>query len=172
MMKNFILIALAVSTVFLFGASDSLSQEKQTTSNESSYPKPFPLHQAEFSTFLNAMKTAGLGKIFKGTGPFTGFIPSNAAFEKFDKKAWAELQKPENQDKLVKLLTYHMITGRYNIDHLKSMAPAHLKTINGKDLEITADENGVRVNNIVISEPNLEGPNWTVHKIETVLTPK
>ncbi len=160
MMKNFTLIALAAFIGVLCVAA------------QSSYQEPTPLHRPEFSTFHKAMETAGLGEMFQGTGPFTGFIPSNEAFEKFDKKVWKDLQKPENQDKLVKLLTYHMINGRYNIDHLKGMAPSHLKTINGKDLDVTAEGNEVKVNDIVISQSNLEGPNWTVHKIETVLTPK
>lgn len=173
-LNKFILIVLAL--VISIGAGYYLSQENVISQEESaskkSYPEPFPLHRAEFSTFLDAIETAGLGHIFLGTGPFTGFIPANEAFDKLDKKKWEDLQKPENRDQLTTILTYHMIPGKYTIDNLNRLAPTRLKTLNGQYLDITIENKEMKVNNVKIIQADLEGPNWMVHKIDSVLTPK
>jgi uncharacterized surface protein with fasciclin (FAS1) repeats len=41
--------------------------------------------------------------------PFTVFAPTNAAFAKLPEGAVDDLLKPENKEKLVKVLTYHVV---------------------------------------------------------------
>ena len=176
--SKYFLIASTLLIILLGAIGYYISQKNVETpgnvpsiSSIKSYPKPFPLHHAEFSTFLNAMQTAGLEHLFQDTGPFTGFIPTNEAFEKLDKNTWVDLLKPENQDRLTAILTYHMISGKYNINHLNRIAPTSFKTINGNYIDVVVENKETRVNNAKIIQANLEGPNWMVHKIDTVLIP-
>ena len=138
-------------------------------SSQKDFPEPTPLHRPELSTFYKAIQAADLGHIFKGTGHYTGFVPTNEAFEKLDKKKWAELQKPKNRDMLLDVLTYHMVTGKYKLEGLKT---GQLKTLNGKNIDIQVSENGITVNKAKIVQGNLEGPNWYIHEIDTVLIPE
>ena len=106
--------------------------------------------------------------MFRGTGPFTGFIPTNAAFEKLGVSQVEELLKPENKDQLAAILTYHMVPGKYKSDSLKS---TRLQTINGKYLDIKVENHKITVNNAKVVKADLEGPNWIVYEIDTVLIP-
>ena len=65
-----------------------------------------------FSTLVAAVKAAGLAETLSGSGPFTVFAPTNAAFEKLPAGTVEKLLKPENKDQLVKVLTYHVVPGK------------------------------------------------------------
>lgn len=151
-----------------YSQDDKIQDKFITSPPQANYPTPYPLHRAELSAFLSALREAGLGGLFKGTGPFTGFIPTNDAIDKLGKGKWDELLKPENKDKLADILTYHMVPGKYKTDSLKS---ERMQTINGKYLNITVENNEIKVNNAKVIQANLEGPNWIVHEIDTVLIP-
>ena len=65
----------------------------------------------EVTTVVAAIKAAGLVDTLKGKGPFTVFAPTNAAFNKLPAGTVEELLKPENKEKLTKILTYHVHAG-------------------------------------------------------------
>ena len=65
----------------------------------------------QVTTVVAAIKAAGLVDTLKGPGPFTVFAPTNAAFDKLPKGTVDELLKPENKEKLKKILLYHVHTG-------------------------------------------------------------
>ena len=106
--------------------------------------------------------------IFVGTGPFTGFAPSNEAFQKFGKEKLHQLLNPDNRDQLTSLIIYHVVPGKYLSKDLKSM---DLKTINGKSLAITVQNGEIKVNNAKVIRKDLVGPNGVIHIIDTVLVP-
>src|SRR5918998_6628359 len=64
-----------------------------------------------FTTLVAAVKAAGLVDTLKGTGPFTVFAPSDAAFKKLPAGTVENLLKPENKAQLTKVLTYHVVPG-------------------------------------------------------------
>lgn len=129
-----------------------------------------PIREPELSTFANAADTVGLTHLFQGTGPFTAFVPTNAAFDKLGKDKLQQLLEPQNQDRLTDILIYHIVPGKYMARNLKSM---RLQTINGKYLTITTDNNGeIRVNGAKVVRTDLVGPNGVVHEIDTVLIPQ
>jgi uncharacterized surface protein with fasciclin (FAS1) repeats len=66
---------------------------------------------ADLSTLVAAVTAAGLGETLSGTGPFTVFAPTNAAFAKVDKATLDGLLKPEAKDKLAAILKYHVVAG-------------------------------------------------------------
>lgn len=63
------------------------------------------------TTLVAAVKAAGLVDTLKGPGPFTVFAPTNEAFAKLPAGTVEDLLKPENKDKLVKILTFHVVSG-------------------------------------------------------------
>jgi hypothetical protein len=58
------------------------------------------------------VKAAGLVDALKGNGPFTVFAPTDEAFAKLPAGTVDTLLKPENKEKLVAILTYHVVPGR------------------------------------------------------------
>merc|ERR1712108_15946 len=65
------------------------------------------INTPQLSTLLAAVQAAGLAETLSGEGPFTVFAPTNAAFEKLPAGTVEDLLRPENKDKLVKILTCH-----------------------------------------------------------------
>ena len=65
-----------------------------------------------FKTLVAAVQAAGLVDTLKGAGPFTVFAPTDEAFAKLPAGTVDDLLKPENKDKLVKLLTHHVVPGK------------------------------------------------------------
>ena len=65
-----------------------------------------------FKTLVAAVKAADLVETLKSPGPFTVLAPTDEAFKKLPAGTVESLLKPENKEKLVKLLTYHVIKGK------------------------------------------------------------
>ena len=65
-----------------------------------------------FKTLAAALGAAGLVETMKGAGPFTVFAPTDEAFAKLPKGTVEDLLKPENKEKLVAILTYHVVAGK------------------------------------------------------------
>lgn len=160
---------------FLFSISMTLSgmvyaqtMQTQPTSSFAPLPANHPLNDPDLSTFRELINNTGVYNLFQGTGPFTAFVPSNAAMEKYGRAKLVELKKPKNEDQLTDLLLYHVVPGKYLTQYIK---PETVRTINGKTLTLGKNGTEVRVNNARIIKADLEGPNGVVHIIDTVLTP-
>ena len=65
----------------------------------------------QFKTLAAALDAAGLVETLKGSGPFTVFAPTDAAFAKLPAGTVENLLKPENKDQLTAILTYHVVAG-------------------------------------------------------------
>lgn len=142
-------------------------QVKPVPSKEKKYEND-PISAPELTRFKEALIAADLGNIFEGTGPFTAFVPSNAAFDKLGKDRLNELLKPENKDELASLLMYHIVHGRYGSNALKSK---ELKTLNGKNITIAVKDGSITVNNAKMVKTDLNGSYGVIHEIDTVLVP-
>src|SRR6186997_1361637 len=66
----------------------------------------------QFKTLAAALKAADLVATLKGPGPFTVFAPTDEAFAKLPAGTLDNLLKPENKDKLRRILTYHVVPGK------------------------------------------------------------
>ena len=82
-----------------------------------------------FTTLVAAVQAAGLVDTLKGPGPFTVFAPTDAAFAALPAGTVEDLLKPENKDKLVAILTYHVVPGKVMSTDLTEGMMA--KTVNG-----------------------------------------
>ena len=127
------------------------------------------VNSADHTTLVAAVKAAGLVETLKGAGPFTVFAPTNAAFEKLPKGTVEDLLKPENKEKLSKILTYHVHAG----DAIKSgdVKTMNLSTVNGKDLMVKAADGGVWINDAKVIKTDVVCSNGVIHWIDTVLMP-
>src|SRR5262249_25152122 len=67
------------------------------------------VNSKDHTTLVAAVKAAGLVDTLQGTGPFTVFAPTNAAFAKLPAGTVDNLVKPENKATLTKILTYHVV---------------------------------------------------------------
>jgi uncharacterized surface protein with fasciclin (FAS1) repeats len=123
-----------------------------------------------FNTLVTAVKAAGLVDTLKGTGPFTVFAPNDAAFAKLPAGTVENLLKPENKDKLVAILTYHVVPGKVmskDIAGKKMM----VKTVEGGQVAIDAKD-GVSVDGAKVVKADIETSNGVIHVIDTVVIPK
>jgi len=124
---------------------------------------------ADFSTLVAAVKAAGLAETLSGTGPFTIFAPTNAAFAKLPKGTVDDLLKPENKAKLTAILTYHVVAGKVMAADVKTMMA---KTVQGSELNVKVADSGVTVDGAKVVKTDLVGSNGVIHVIDTVLMPK
>lgn len=121
-----------------------------------------------FNTLAAALTAAGLIDTLKGEGPFTVFAPTDAAFAALPAGTVEDLLKPENKDKLIAILTYHVVAGKVmSTDLAEGMMAA---TVNGAQITITLD-GGAKVNGAVISAADIEASNGVIHVIDSVILP-
>lgn len=126
------------------------------------------------TTLVKAVKAAGLDGTLSGTGPFTVFAPTNAAFDKLPKGALDGLMKPESKENLKGVLTYHVIAGRLLAQDLKD--GQMLTTVNGEKLKISVQNGKVMVSNgkdapATVQIPDVISSNGVTHVIDGVLLP-
>ena len=121
-----------------------------------------------FTTLVAAIEAAGLVETLKGAGPFTVFAPTDAAFAALPAGTVEDLLKPENKDKLIAILTYHVVPGAVmSTDLTEGMMAA---TVNGAQVTITL-EGGAKVNGAVISAADIVATNGVIHVIDSVILP-
>lgn len=140
------------------------------------------VNSADHTTLVTAVKAAGLVETLKSSGPFTVFAPTNAAFRDLPDGTVPTLLKPENKEQLGKVLTYHVVAGRYDAAALiKAISSGHgratLATVNGEHLSFMM--NGER--NVVVRDAHggvaditiydVRQSNGVIHVVDRVLLP-
>lgn len=166
-----------------------LSAKAQTVivGGEQMYPSKDIIDNAVNSqahtTLVAAVKAADLVETLKGAGPFTVFAPTNDAFENLPAGTVESLLKPENKATLTKILTYHVVVGKYGFDDIAKLikagkGKAEIKTVSGGVLtammngphNITLkDEKGGTAN---INVYDVTQSNGVIHSIDSVVLPK
>ncbi|KJH71903.1 fasciclin domain-containing protein [Aliterella atlantica] len=122
-----------------------------------------------FKTLTAALKAADLTTTLEGTGPFTVFAPTDAAFAALPQEALQELLKPENKALLAKILTYHVVPGNVASTDLKS---GTVKTVEGGAINVKVDPaTGVTVNEAKVVQPDIKASNGVIHVIDKVILP-
>ncbi len=121
-----------------------------------------------FNTLVTAVKAAGLVETLQGKGPFTVFAPTDEAFAKLPAGTVESLLKPENKEKLVAILTYHVVPGKVLAADVKTMKA---KTVNGKELSLKVEGGAVTVDNAKVIKTDVAASNGVIHVIDTVILP-
>ncbi|MBL67057.1 MAG: hypothetical protein CMO74_01195 [Verrucomicrobiales bacterium] len=122
-----------------------------------------------FSTLVTAVKAAGLVETLKGEGPYTVFAPTDEAFAKLPKGTLESLLKPENKQKLVAILTYHVVPGKVMAKDVKS---GKVKTASGSSFKMKVSKKGVWVDNAKVVATDVKADNGVIHVIDAVILPK
>src|SRR5207302_8134954 len=92
-----------------------------------------------FKTLVAAVKAAGLVDTLKGDGPFTVLAPTDEAFAKLPAGTVEGLLKPENKDKLVAILTYHVIPARAMAADVVKLDGKSVKSVQGGTIKIEVE---------------------------------
>ena len=124
----------------------------------------------DFKTLAAALKAAGLIDTLKGAGPFTVFAPTDAAFAKLPAGTVEDLLKPENKEKLVAILTYHVVSGKVMAKDVVKLTEA--KTVNGKSVKVMAKGGKVMVDSANVVKTDIQCSNGVIHVIDSVLLPQ
>lgn len=122
-----------------------------------------------FNTLAAALKAAGLVDTLKGAGPFTVFAPTDEAFAKLPAGTVESLLKPENKEKLVGVLTYHVVPAKAMAADVKD--GASYKTVQGKELKATVKDGKVTIGGANVAKADVVASNGVIHVIDTVLLP-
>ncbi|MFH0232947.1 fasciclin domain-containing protein [Vibrio diabolicus] len=123
-----------------------------------------------FNTLVAAVKAADLVDTLKGEGPFTVFAPTDDAFAKLPDGTVDMLLMPENKDKLVSILTYHVVPGKVMAADVVKLDKA--TTVQGQDVMIKTMGDKVMVNDANVMATDVKAKNGVIHVIDTVIMPK
>ncbi|NUN66599.1 fasciclin domain-containing protein [Pseudanabaena biceps] len=153
-------------------ANDHVSQTapKKTTTVAAGNIVQVAVSNGSFKTLVAAVKAAGLVETLSGKGPFTVFAPTDEAFAKLPKGTVETLLKPENKAVLVKVLTYHVVSGSVASKSIKS-GSALVKTVEGGSVKVTKSAKGVVIDNSKVVAADVKASNGVIHVIDTVLLP-
>ena len=124
----------------------------------------------DFKTLATALQAAGLVDTLKGAGPFTVFAPTDEAFAKLPAGTVEDLLKPENKQKLVSILTYHVVAGDVMAKDVVKLTEA--KTVNGKEVKIMVQGGKVMVDGANVTKTDIKCSNGVIHVIDSVLLPQ
>lgn len=119
-----------------------------------------------FSTLAAALQAAGLVDALKGEGPFTVFAPTDEAFAKLPKGTVEALL--EDKDALTKVLTYHVLSGKVMASDVTGLTSA--PTLQGSSISIDTS-NGVKIDEAMVTQVDIETSNGVIHVIDSVLIP-
>jgi uncharacterized surface protein with fasciclin (FAS1) repeats len=122
-----------------------------------------------FKTLVAAVQAAGLVDTLKGEGPFTVFAPTDEAFAKLPEGTVETLLKPENKEKLVAILTYHVVSGKVMAADVKTMEVA---TVQGSKAKLKVDDGKVTIDSANVVKTDIETSNGVIHVIDAVILPE
>jgi transforming growth factor-beta-induced protein len=123
-----------------------------------------------FNTLAAAVTAAGLVDLLKSEGPFTVFAPTDEAFAKLPAGTVEELVKPENKDKLIQILTYHVVPGKVMAADVVKVTSA--KTAQGGEVSVKVTDDGVMIDGAKVLATDIECSNGVIHVIDSVILPK
>jgi uncharacterized surface protein with fasciclin (FAS1) repeats len=140
------------------------------------------VHSKDHTTLVAAVKAAGLVDTLSGTGPFTVFAPTNEAFKKLPAGTVESLVKPESKSVLTKILTYHVVAGKFSAQDLADMVDkgggkVAITTVEGDKLTVMrkgrhgltlTDDKG---NVATVTIADVFQSNGVIHVIDTVMMP-
>lgn len=195
-MKTSLLVVALAAAVSLSGCAMDSYNTRETAGASASTDNPMvggaamlrtrdiidnAVNSADHTTLVAAVKAAGLVDTLKGTGPFTVFAPTNAAFAKLPAGTVDTLLKPENKGTLTTVLTYHVVPGNVDAADLAARiragnGKAMLTTAQGGMLTASLQGSAVLItdakgNSARVTTADVYQSNGVIHVVDTVLMP-
>lgn len=181
-MKKLRILSLAVASFATVFAVSCSSEPKGVTTEETmevveTAPVEAPktvvdiaVGSPDHTTLVAAVTAAGLVETLSGSGPFTIFAPTNAAFAALPAGTVENLVKPENKVQLTSILTYHVVAG--NVMAADLTDGQKVTTLNGKELTVSIANGVVKINGATVVAADLAGSNGVIHVVDGVILPK
>ena len=180
------LFVVAATLAISSAAAAQMMKENPMVGGAAMYPTKTivdnAMNSADHTTLVAAVKAAGLVDTLKGSGPFTVFAPTNAAFDQLPAGTVDNLLKPENKSILTSVLTYHVVAGKYDSQALakliaKGKGKASLKTVSGGTLWAMMDGSNIVLRDekggtATVTTADVYQSNGVIHVINMVLMPK
>ncbi|GAB3217617.1 fasciclin domain-containing protein [Algoriphagus aestuariicola] len=174
-------LTLAMAVIATAGVVSCSSPKEETVEEVEVVETPAPVEtpktvvdiavgSPEHSTLVTAVTAAGLVETLSGSGPFTIFAPTNAAFEALPAGTVETLLKPESKDQLTGILTYHVVSGNVMAADLSD--GQKVPTLNGQELTVSIKDGVVMINDAKVTAADLKGSNGVIHVVDGVILPK
>ena len=122
-----------------------------------------------FKTLAKALEAADLVKTLEGPGPFTVFAPTDEAFAKLPAGTVENLLKPENREKLRRVLSYHVVPGKLMAADVVKVQTA--KAVSGDTISVRTHGGTVSVDAAQVTKTDIAASNGVIHVIDTVMLP-
>jgi uncharacterized surface protein with fasciclin (FAS1) repeats len=174
------IVALSVAALLTLSACSSGTEEMTTTETTAAAEATEGMDQAAagtivdvavgtegFATLVAALTAAELVETLSGAGPFTVFAPTDAAFAALPAGVLDALLLPANKAILVKILTYHVVSGKVMA---ADVADGDVATVEGQTVKLST-MNGVMVNEANVTATDIAASNGVIHVIDAVLVP-
>jgi uncharacterized surface protein with fasciclin (FAS1) repeats len=149
-------------------ASENTATTANLVSNESESIVQIAAANPSFSTFTKAVEAAGLTETLSAPGAYTVFAPTDEAFAALPAGTLEELMKPENKEKLAKILQYHVLATKVASAEIK---PGEVATVEGDPVNLEVAEGKVTVNGAEVIQPDINANNGVIHVIKVVILP-
>lgn len=124
-----------------------------------------------FKTLVAAVKAADLVDTLKSKGPFTVLAPTDDAFKKLPEGTVESLLKPENKDKLIAILKYHVIPAKAMAADVVKLDGKKVKTVEGSEVAVKVTNGTVTVDKAKVIKTDIETTNGVIHVIDSVILP-
>ncbi len=124
---------------------------------------------ANFSTLVSLVQTAGLADTLATTSPLTVFAPTNAAFDALPRATVARITS--NPQVLRDVLTYHVVPRRLTASHV--VQRRWIQTLQGSSLRVRVNSGGVFLNGSAkVTRTDAMATNGVAHVVDHVLIPR
>jgi uncharacterized surface protein with fasciclin (FAS1) repeats len=129
-----------------------------------------------FSTLVAALQAADLDDDLSGTGPFTVFAPTDAAFDLLPAGTVDFLLDPANQSTLIDVLLYHVFDGSVLASAAIALDGQSVTMLNGGTMRIDLAGNELILNlggnrQATVTITDVLCSNGVIHVIDAVLDP-
>jgi len=180
-MRIFLLPALAATLVLAACGDTADTAEQPAAPAEDQIGNVLAVAQdnGDFAKLVGAVDAVGLTETLSGTGPFTIFAPTDAAFGDLPADKLDALMLEENRASLVNLVTYHVVAGAMTFEDMEKQAAEnggafHLNTVRGKPLIVRVEQGALTLEDMEGSKANVtavgvEASNGLVHVVDKVL---
>ena len=164
------LVAVALIAALTLSACSSDSEETMDTAAEETTVGTIvdvASGAGNFNTLVAAVTAADLVETLSGTGPFTVFAPTDEAFAALPAGVLDALLLPENKEILVKILTYHVVSGMVMA---ADITDGDVATVEGSNVMLVTTS-GVKVNDANVVSADVPASNGVIHAIDAVILP-
>ena len=170
---------LATSACNKSGSANENSSGQTSAAQKAAGTKTIAAGLVPGSRFVAAAKTAGLDQTLAGPGPYTVFVPDDAAFGKGSPGAFDN--NPQNRPQLTGVLTNLILPGTVMVADIDKAIDAGkgkavLATMGGGTLTATKDGGKTvltdsKGNKATITKGDEQYTNGVVHEVDAVLMP-